>query len=139
VAATVYAQSTGDEGVPYIYRLRYAERTEAVFKRVESLLAAMHRLADANGIPIYFMVIPENAQMSADAYRGVGDIEKPQKQLAAFFESDGIKYLDLLPALREKAAGRPLYFPHDGHWNALGNELAAGQLAEFLSKRWPSK
>ena len=137
VAATVYAQSPGDEGVPYVYRLQYAERTEAVFKRVQTLMAAMHRLAAGKGIPIYFMVIPEGAQMSRDAYRNApADIEKPQKELARFFKAEGVKYLDLLPGLREKAAGRALYFPHDGHWNVLGNELAAGQLSEFLSKEW---
>jgi lysophospholipase L1-like esterase len=140
VAATVYAQSPGDEDVPYIYRLQYAERTKGVFKRVQGVLAAMHRLAAGSGIPIYFMVIPEGAQLAPDAYRGLpADMERPQKELARFFESEGVKYLDLLPALREKADGRALYFAHDGHWNALGNELAAEQLSGFLSKEWLSK
>jgi lysophospholipase L1-like esterase len=138
VATTVYAQAPGaDEGVPYIYRRQYSERTEGVFNRVRSLLAAMHRLAADRGIPIYVMVIPEGAQMSPNAYGLQADIEKPQKQLAGFFESEGIRYLDLLPVLREKSGGRPLYFPHDGHWNELGNELAAEALAGFVSKEWP--
>jgi hypothetical protein len=141
-ATTVYAeaQAAGDEHVPYIYRLQYAERTEAVFARVRTLLAGMHQLAANAGIPIYFMVIPDSAQLVAGAYKGLpADMEKPQKELAGFFASNGFASLDLLPALREQAAGRALYFPHDGHWNALGNELAAEQLAALLSKEWLPK
>ena len=56
-------------------------------------------------------------------------MEKPQKELATVCEFDWIEYCRTrLPGLRPKRRrDRALYFPQDGHWNALGNELAAEQ------------
>jgi hypothetical protein len=142
VATTVYAEShtqADDDQVPNIYRLRYPERTEEVYARVQKLFAAMHELASSAGIPIVFMVIPEGGQMSPNAFSGLpADPVRPQKELATFFDGNGMKHFDLLPWLRERSGGRRVYFPLDGHWNALGNELAAEGLAAFLSKEWPS-
>lgn len=143
VATTLYAESqtpSPDDHVPYIYRVRPEKRTEEVFARVTKLLAAMHRLANEAGVPIYMMVIPHAVQLSPAAFAGLpADVEKPQKDLARFFDAEGMKYLDLLPWFRERALGRPLYFPGDGHWNVLGNEVAADRLAGFLDQEWLSK
>ena len=47
-----------------------------------------------------------------------------------------IQFLDLTPALEQNAAaGRAVYFPDDGHWNAAGHEVAAQELAKFLELR----
>ncbi len=51
-----------------------------------------------------------------------------------FAVQENIHFLDLTPALeRNAAAGRALYFSDDAHWNAAGHELAARELAQFLS------
>jgi lysophospholipase L1-like esterase len=51
-----------------------------------------------------------------------------------FCASAGIGFLDLTPALEQAAAsGRAVYFADDAHWNAAGHEVAARELAEFLS------
>jgi hypothetical protein len=85
-------------------------------------------------------MIPEALQMNPDAFSGrSGDIDKPQRVLSQFFEREGINYLDLLPWLREKSADRPLYFPLDGHWNALGNEIAAERVARLLAEGWTAE
>lgn len=134
---TVYAQTGAEEQVPYNYRLRYADRTEEVFTRVRTLLRAMHQLASQHGIPIYFMVIPDRVQLSPDAYAGLpADLAKPQKELARFFDSEGMKYLDLLPAFRERSGGPLLYLPRDGHFSIEGNQAAAERLADYLSREW---
>ncbi|HEX7515929.1 MAG TPA: hypothetical protein VF345_01440 [Chthoniobacterales bacterium] len=45
-----------------------------------------------------------------------------------------ISFLDLTPALEQNAAaGRAVYFPDDGHWNAAGHEVAAQELAKFFA------
>lgn len=136
VATPVHAaaQATAD-AVPYIYRTTYAERTERVLNRVQSLAIGMQRLAAEAGVPLYFMLIPAPEQMGDDPFVGLpAEIGKPQRLLRAFFEQEGIAYLDLLLWLKERAAGRPLYFPMDGHWNALGHALAAERLATFLEQ-----
>ncbi|HYE86385.1 MAG TPA: hypothetical protein VEA16_08515 [Vicinamibacterales bacterium] len=143
IATTVYAASQApspEEQVPYNYRIRFADRTEKVFSRVRHLLRAMHRLAGDAGIPIYFMIIPAAVQLAPDAYAGLpADIEKPQKELARFFDREGMKYLDLLPWFRERSNGRTIYLPQDGHFSPDGNQLAAERLAEYLAQEWMTK
>ncbi|MFN2508049.1 MAG: hypothetical protein ABR589_04680 [Chthoniobacterales bacterium] len=54
--------------------------------------------------------------------------------LRDFCASKGIPMLDLTDALeRELAAGREVFFPDDTHWNATGHDVAARELAKFLS------
>jgi len=133
IVPVVHAQAPA-ERVPFIYRAAYAERTTQVMTRVQTLLKAMHALATRAGVPLYVVVIPEDLQMNPNALDGLpADIDKPQRLLREFFETEQIRYLDLLPWLREHAAGRQIYFPGDRHWNALGHALAAERLAEFLS------
>jgi lysophospholipase L1-like esterase len=140
-ATTVHAASQEpprpEDQIPYMYRLQYADRTETVLARVRQLLSGMNRLAKNAGVPMYVVLIPDPLQMNPNEFSGTGDIDKPQRVLGRFFETEGITHLDLLPWLREKSAGRPVYFPFDGHWNALGNELAAERIAQFVADHWP--
>lgn len=55
--------------------------------------------------------------------------------LRDFCAEHRISFLDLMPALAEQAAaGRAVYFADDAHWNAAGHEVAAQELAKFLSQ-----
>jgi lysophospholipase L1-like esterase len=127
---TLYAAAD----VPYIYRHSYEERTTTVLTRVKTLLKATNTIALQAGVPLYVMLIPEDLQMTPETFdASAAEIDKPQRLLKEFFEAEKIRYLDLLPWLREHAAGRQIYFPGDRHWNALGHDLAAEALAEFLA------
>lgn len=59
--------------------------------------------------------------------------------ITAWFEKNGIPFLDLLPILRgvePQADGkRHLYHRFDTHFNARGNEVTAEALANFLTER----
>ncbi len=56
------------------------------------------------------------------------------EMLQAFCAQEKIPMLDLTPLLeREVEAGHNMYFPDDSHWNASGHDLAARELAKFLS------
>jgi hypothetical protein len=53
-----------------------------------------------------------------------------------FCAAEKIPFLDLTPALeRAAASGRAVYFADDAHWNGVGHELAAHELADFLRGR----
>ena len=53
-----------------------------------------------------------------------------------FCAAAGISFLDLTPALEQAAAsGRAVYFADDAHWNAAGHEIAARELAKFLTRQ----
>ena len=55
--------------------------------------------------------------------------------LRDFCAGAGISFLDLTHALEQSAAaGRAVYFADDAHWNAAGHEIAAQELAKFLSR-----
>ncbi len=140
MSTTVYADEQGsvEDQVPYNYRLRYADRTETVFKRVTTLLHAMQQLAAEGDVPLFVMVIPEPSQLNEGSYAGLPvDLEKPQKQLRTFFDARGLKHLDLLPVLRkQRSAGTVVYFPNDGHFTSDGNRLAAESLSDFLAREW---
>jgi len=137
VRAMAVAPDRLEEQVPPIYRLHYTDQTENVMNRVQWLLLGMKQLASEARVPLYVLLIPEQSQLLENAYSGLpADVGKPQRLLGQFFERERIKYLDLLPLLRGKAAGRPLYFPADRHWNQLGHQLAADALADFVSTEW---
>jgi hypothetical protein len=51
-----------------------------------------------------------------------------------FCAAEKIPFLDLTPALEQAAAtGNAVYFADDAHWNAAGHEVAARELARFLT------
>lgn len=132
-SVTLHAAAASDERVPYIYRQTYAERTTTVMKRVEALFIGMKRLARESNVPLVFMVIPEQVQLTPNALSGLpADITKPQRLLSEFFEREDLRYVDLLPSFAKEAASQPLYLQRDGHWNVAGHALGAERLAEVL-------
>lgn len=135
VSARLHAHAPdNDEGIPYIYRLTYAERTNTVMRRVESVFAGMDRLATEAGVPLVFMIIPEQVQLLENAFKGLpADIKKPQRLLSEFFEREGLAYVDLLPSFAKEGSSRMLYFPHDNHWTAAGHALGARILADTVA------
>jgi hypothetical protein len=53
-----------------------------------------------------------------------------------FCATEGIAFLDLTAVLQTKVGeGYNTYFPDDSHWNAVGQETAAGAIAAFMRER----
>jgi lysophospholipase L1-like esterase len=53
-----------------------------------------------------------------------------------FCAREGIAFVDLTPVLQTKVGeGYNTYFPDDSHWNAVGQETAAGAIAGFMRER----
>ncbi len=106
----------------------------------ESLLDAKRA---AGNVPIAVMIIPDEFQVedalwnevSAAANRPL-ERDRPQQRLMAWFVNSGIPVLDLLPVLRAveplEDGKRHVYHALDTHFNARGNEAAAGALLPFL-------
>jgi hypothetical protein len=50
----------------------------------------------------------------------------------------GFPMIDPRPPLRAAETGSaPAYFPGDGHWNAVGNRIVAGELLGFVRQALP--
>ena len=143
IASPQTPSSSAEPAVPFIYRLTYADRTEFAFARVRKLLGAMNKMAQAHGIPLYVLMIPERPQMDRRAFAGrEADIEKPHRVLREFFDRDGIKFVDLLAPLREASGGRSIHLERwsvpdpSGVPDALGNYLIVEHTAGVLAKEW---
>jgi len=99
----------------------------------------------ALGAEVLFVLIPHSTQVHEDFhpyFRDMGFTISPgfltervvQDRLSAYFEENGLPYLDLLPAFREHA-GEYYFFLDDGHWNTRGMKFAARRIFEFLVSR----
>jgi hypothetical protein len=75
-------------------------------------------------------IVLDAALAEGHLQRGHLDLEGPQRRLAAFFAARQVPCLDLLPALRQSPGS---YAPRDTHWNELGNQVAAREIAIWLT------
>jgi lysophospholipase L1-like esterase len=114
---------------------------EAVAEALGYLRQIRNISARAN-IEILVILIPDEAQVNdeladlvTEAYGAIGsslDFERPNKLLVEALISEGIPYLDLLPAFIEEGQHTQLYKPRDTHWNLAGNRLATETIAPVV-------
>ncbi len=121
-----------------------SERTKLSLRLQRALepIEAIHAEATLAGTDFLVMVIPDEFQIDPELAAAVAesagrsladyDLDRPQRELVAAFESHGVPVLDLLPVFRQRARIEPLYLPRDTHWNVAGNRLAARLLLERL-------
>lgn len=133
-------------GLYTIHKPPYPPKLEDKFQVTLKLLEGMKRFTDMNGINLWVVLIPTDAQVHPEMWtkwQGSGakgpleptsdGLDQPQARLVQFLRENGIHYLDLLPEFRKAAAsGTKLYFPIDGHWNVEGHRLAAESLAKAI-------
>lgn len=106
---------------------------------------ALGELAKAvtnDGGRLVVFVIPDRRQVDDEAWedalaelpavdRSRADRDRPQARMMELIASAGLPGLDLLPLLRDVPAA--VYFPLDGHFNALGHEVTAEALGAWLA------
>lgn len=124
-----------------------SEEFEELLERMETVLRDLRDEVEAAGVLFRVVVIPDRFQVNPedreDVLARLGmpeslfDWDKPQRALDAFFEREGIEYLDLLPVSREASAREQLYDVGNTHWNVRGNAFAAERIAEWLTPDLP--
>jgi hypothetical protein len=101
----------------------------------------------ASGAELVVVAAPSFYQLDATAWRqlvgGAGDRDRydqeaPNRHLAGIAQRQRLRFLDLLPAVRQaqtqaQATGGSLYYPADGHWTTEGHAFAARQIADYLA------
>jgi hypothetical protein len=113
-------------------------------KKWRSALAHLDRIINdcrRRRVPAGFVLIPDEFQVNpgvlADALHDARlarddiDLTLPQRRFQDFFAERRAPCLDLLPLLQ---AHPDTYTPHDTHWNAEGNRLAAAAIGQWLRR-----
>lgn len=123
-----------------ICRKRPTAKIARGYAGAEELFDRLRRFEEEHGIPVAVALAPDQFQVDrelraailADGEAAQFDLELPQKRLGDALAARGIRYIDLLPRLRNRAAERTVYLERDTHWNADGNRLAATFLLDAL-------
>ncbi|MBK8307474.1 MAG: hypothetical protein IPL00_10295 [Gammaproteobacteria bacterium] len=104
-----------------------------VFTLVMDSLVQLQRLVEADGGQL-LVVFEPGKEVIYLPFTG-GSPSHPSVAIGAALEQRNIATLQLVPAFQASAeAGNMLFFPTDGHPNALGYRLIAEQVAQWLAR-----
>lgn len=148
VAKIVYRQIRGEGNLrrePLYLKQTPPEYVEA-WRLTEALLGALRATAASVGAETVLVTSPSNYQIYDRLWRALApsaaaaaamDREQPNQILAEVTARQGIHYLDILPAFRERVTRykERLNFPKDGHKNPRGQAFTAELIAEFLARQ----
>ena len=96
---------------------------EAKFK-TERIFKLFKQLSDQQQIPVLAVIIPLEEQVFGN--------QQTETLFHQLLRHENIKFLDLSQAFRDSSqSGSDLFLP-DGHWTAVGHEVAARAVADWL-------
>ena len=101
-------------------------------KRIDLMKDISQKLA-ADGVSLLVVLVPDKIRVYPQhAYWAAYDPLR-YKQALALLAQHNIAYVDPLPALQQ-AAGEPVYYRSDTHWNQRGAEIVAQQVARQIQQ-----
>ena len=128
-------------------------KAEHLFSDLTGLIKASKQITDRaynDGVNRFVvLIIPSDFQIYSDViekYKTDTGIPyhpwelsnpNPQRKLKEFFDKEGIKYIDLLPLIREQEEER-LYYQKDGHFNPKGHAFTAGVIYNWIRENYGS-
>jgi len=124
--------TSGDAQAQDAYR-----QSGELLREARDFLAGFH-------IPLVLMIIPHELQVYPKKFASLAaaipgrdgdsgfDLTLPNRRWVALAESLGLPTVDLLPVLRTRNAGPPLYMSLDGHLTVEGNKVTGEALASAL-------
>jgi len=114
----------------------YSKETQEMVNRSEGLLLSFKKLADENKKDHLVLILPSAGQIYSE-----GDdnfyVEKINEVLKDYFKSQKIKYIDLLPELKNYYKLKSeilLYLPIDGHLSENGHFVISEGVVDYLKK-----
>lgn len=126
-------------------RLEVCRRTpsaavERGYQGTAAFFAELKRFEEKTGIAVAVVLAPDQfqvdwqlreellARVEADQF----DVWLPQRRLIQMLDEQQLRYFDLLPGLRTRTMGLPVYHERDTHWNEAGNRFVAARLHEAV-------
>jgi len=108
------------------------------FDRFLDKLREIQEICERHGRDLYIVVFPNKIQVEnhESLSTSVYDTERPNRRIAEYCASQGLRCFDQLAVLSDTYAreGRPPYFPVDRHLNQMGNRIAADSIAASLER-----
>jgi hypothetical protein len=138
-----------EAGRSLLCRTDETERFENLWKKLQPTLESLHSSIRASGARLLVLIIPSQYQVDPTFFSEIAeseghgidayDLDRPQRTLAAFFNSAGIEFVDVLQASRERSSDpeKPLYKAGNSHWSIHGADLATEHLLAYM-RRHPS-
>jgi hypothetical protein len=131
-----------------VYKKKDLPEIEEGWKQTALIFGALARDVEARGGHFLVAYVPSRMEVRDRDWEltqlryGMDerwDRERARLRLEQIGQAAGFRVLDLTPALR--AADRGIlggpYYLQDGHWNALGHRVAAGEVERFLRReKW---
>jgi hypothetical protein len=129
------------------YGLGHRDEVEDMWRRTAVILKALRSQVEASGARLAVLYVPSRLEVNDEALRLTEEryripLSKTRNAIANRLrrtcEILGVPMIDPRPPLRAAETGSaPAYFPGDGHWNAVGNRIVAGELLGFVRQALP--
>ncbi|RMG96097.1 MAG: hypothetical protein D6706_10800 [Chloroflexi bacterium] len=128
--------SAGRTKEPTICDAEYAPEIEEAWNITKAIIRQMRTEVEANGAQLAIVLIPTAAQVIPPKDGVSWYCERPNQELTAFLDEEGIPYLDMLQPFRDHmlAGGDTLYYKRDFHMNEGGHHLAGKLIADFVAE-----
>jgi hypothetical protein len=124
-----------------------SEAFDELFDRLAAVVRDLRREVESAGADFRVVVLPDRFQVNRDERDAAlallrmlpaqFDWDKPQERLREFFDAEGIRSVDLLPAFRAASPPLQLFEAGDTHWNVDGNAFAGDEIARWLGPLLP--
>jgi len=103
-------------------------------KNIEGI-AAFSRTLQQNKITLFVAPIPNKIDIYPDKFTNVKTSHPVKPQLTDLLrklEKEGVRTIDLRPALEQEKRSHEVFGPYDTHWNPEGIEISARVIAERI-------
>jgi hypothetical protein len=125
----------------------FSPSMEAGWETTQGYLQRFADLTRSKGIRLILLALPTQYQVHEELWKhhfttfGLDpreyDLEKPQALLREFCLTRGIEYVDVLPALRARAADHRLFYPIASYMTPVGHRIVASEIAAYLQRTAP--
>lgn len=131
-----------------VFRRKPRESLRRGAAKSESRLKGLRDYLAEHRVGLVILVIPDELQVSPAAFDRVlrefkldpadFDPDRPSRWIRDFLDREGIAYVEILEALRERNRSERVYFEENTHLNPTGNQVAAEALFDYLRAHVPA-
>jgi hypothetical protein len=109
------------------------EKTQAILQEAQGVSAENRAQFVLVYVPIKYRVYAGLCQFKPGSLAAGWQPNDLPQRMGDWAKANDIPFVDLTAALSSGAErGKLVYFPDDGHWNALGHQVTAKAIAQFL-------